>query len=110
MDVKVARNLKRENIADAVHQLSDSIIQKVVKSKRPVIISDAMHDDEFANSKSVMKLSLQSVICLPLLDRGKLLGIIYVNVIFAMIHVKIHITSIERIGGVNKIITRPYYA
>ena len=31
LDVKVARNLKRENIADAVSQLSDSIIAKVVK-------------------------------------------------------------------------------
>ena len=79
MDIKVARNLKRENIANAVSQLSDSIIQKVIKSKRPVIISDAMNDDEFAGSKSVMKLSLSSVICLPLLDKGRLLGIIYVG-------------------------------
>jgi transcriptional regulator with GAF, ATPase, and Fis domain len=78
-DVKVARNLKRENIADAVSQLSDSIIQKVVKTGRPVIISDAMHDDEFAGSKSVMQLSLSSVICLPLLDKGRLIGIIYVG-------------------------------
>ena len=31
LDVKVARNLKRENIADAVSQLSDSIVAKVVQ-------------------------------------------------------------------------------
>jgi len=77
--VKVARNLKQENIADAVSQLSDSIIAKVVKTKRPLIISDAMNDDEFANSKSVMKLKLTSVICAPLLQRGHLLGLIYVG-------------------------------
>ncbi len=79
IDVKVARNLKRENIADAVSQLSDSIIAKVVKTGKPVILSDAMHDDEFSSSKSIMKLQLSSVICLPLLDRGNLLGIIYVG-------------------------------
>ncbi|MCA9673792.1 MAG: sigma 54-interacting transcriptional regulator [Myxococcales bacterium] len=79
LDVKVARNLKRENIADAVSQLSDSIVAKVVKSRRPVIISDAMHDAEFAGSKSVMQLKLTSVICAPLLDRGRLLGLIYVG-------------------------------
>jgi transcriptional regulator with GAF, ATPase, and Fis domain len=79
LDVKVARNLKRENIADAVSQLSDSIIAKVVRSKRPLMISDAMNDDEFSGSKSVMKLKLTSVICVPLLERGKLLGIIYVG-------------------------------
>ncbi|HEY1555084.1 MAG TPA: sigma 54-interacting transcriptional regulator [Kofleriaceae bacterium] len=79
LDIKVARNVKRENIADAISQLSDSIIAKVVRSRRPVIISDAMHDDEFASAKSVMHLKVSSVICVPLLDRGRLLGLIYVG-------------------------------
>ncbi len=79
LDVKVARNLNRENIADAVSQLSDSIIAKVVRSRKPVIVSDAMHDDEFAAAKSVMHLRVSSVICVPLLDRGRLLGLIYVG-------------------------------
>jgi transcriptional regulator with GAF, ATPase, and Fis domain len=79
LDVKIARNLNRENIADAISQLSDSIIAKVVKTRRPVIISDAMHDDEFASAKSVMHLKVSSVICVPLLDRGRLLGLIYVG-------------------------------
>jgi len=79
LDIKVARNLKKENIADAISQLSDSIIAKTIQSRKPVIISDAMHDDEFANSQSVMKLKLTSVICAPLLERGKLIGLIYVG-------------------------------
>ncbi|MGE0869413.1 MAG: sigma 54-interacting transcriptional regulator [Kofleriaceae bacterium] len=79
IDVKVARNLNRENIADAVTQLSDSIIAKVVRSRKPVIVSDAMRDDEFAAAKSVMQLKVSSVICVPLLDRGRLLGLIYVG-------------------------------
>ncbi|MBA2541269.1 MAG: sigma 54-interacting transcriptional regulator [Deltaproteobacteria bacterium] len=79
LDVKVARNLKAENIADAVTQLSDSIIAKVVRTRKPVIVSDALRDDEFSSSKSVMHLKVSSVICVPLLDRGRLLGIIYVG-------------------------------
>jgi hypothetical protein len=70
VDVKVARNLNRENIADAVTQLSDSIVAKVVRSRKPVIVSDAMRDDEFSAAKSVMQLKVSSVICVPLLDRG----------------------------------------
>jgi len=58
LDIKVARNLNRENIADAVSQLSDSIIAKVVRSRKPVIVSDAMRDDEFAAAKSVMQLKV----------------------------------------------------
>ena len=79
VDVKVARNLNKENIADAVTQLSDAIIAKVVRTRKPVIVSDAMRDDEFASSKSVMQLKVSSVICVPLLDRGRLLGLIYVG-------------------------------
>ena len=79
VDVKVARNVNKENIADAVSQLSDSIIAKVIRSRKPVIVSDAMRDDEFSAAKSVMQLKVSSVICVPLLDRGRLLGLIYVG-------------------------------
>ena len=77
--VKVARNLKRENLADALLQLSDSIVEKVVKTKKAVIVSDALHDQEFSNAMSVMSLKLSSVMCVPLLERGNLLGVLYVG-------------------------------
>jgi transcriptional regulator with GAF, ATPase, and Fis domain len=77
--VKVARNLKQENIADAVKQLSDSIIAKVVRTRKALIISDALHDDEFQSSLSVINLRLSSVMCVPLLERGNLVGVIYVG-------------------------------
>ncbi len=77
--VKVARNLKRENLADALQQLSDSIIDKVVKTRKAVIVSDALHDDEFSSAMSVMNLKLTSVMCVPLLERGNLLGVLYVG-------------------------------
>jgi len=51
-----------------VTQLSDAIIAKVVRTRKPVIVSDAMRDDEFASSKSIMQLKVSSVICVPLLD------------------------------------------
>ncbi|HKA90183.1 MAG TPA: sigma 54-interacting transcriptional regulator [Haliangiales bacterium] len=79
LDVKVARNVKRENIADAGALLSDAIIDKVLKEQRPLIISDAMSDVEFASSMSVMNLKLASVMCVPLLERGSLLGLLYVG-------------------------------
>jgi transcriptional regulator with GAF, ATPase, and Fis domain len=77
--VKVARNLRRENLADALEQLSDSIVDKVVKTRRPVIVSDALSDQEFKNAMSVLNLKLSSVMCVPLTERGNLLGCIYVG-------------------------------
>jgi transcriptional regulator with GAF, ATPase, and Fis domain len=77
--VKVARNLRRETISDAVSQLSDSILARVVKTRKPLIISDALTDAEFKNSLSVVNLKLTSVMCVPLLERGNMLGVIYVG-------------------------------
>jgi transcriptional regulator with GAF, ATPase, and Fis domain len=77
--VKVARNLRRETISDGVRQLSDSILARVIKTHRPLIISDALHDDEFKNSLSVVNLKLTSVMCVPLLEKGNMLGVIYVG-------------------------------
>jgi transcriptional regulator with GAF, ATPase, and Fis domain len=77
--VKAARNLRRETISDAVRQLSDSILERVVKTHKPLIISDALRDEEFKNSLSVVNLKLTSVMCVPLLEKGNMLGLIYVG-------------------------------
>src|SRR6185369_8386411 len=77
--VKVARNLRKENLAESLVQISDSIIDKVVKMKKAVIVSDAIHDAEFQNAMSVMSLKLSSVMCVPLLERGNLMGVLYVG-------------------------------
>jgi len=77
--VKVARNLRRETISDAVRHLSDSIVKRVVETRQPPIISDALNDTSFKNSLSVMNLRLTSVMCVPMLERGDLIGLIYVG-------------------------------
>ena len=77
--VKVARNCNQDNIADAVTQLSDSIISRVFEKKEPVIVSDAVGDNMYATSISVTQLKLTSVICVPLLERGSMFGLLYVG-------------------------------
>jgi transcriptional regulator with GAF, ATPase, and Fis domain len=77
--VKVARNLSRENIEDAVEKLSDSIIAKVVKDQKPLIIADAIDTPEFKASESVVNLKVHSVMCVPLMHKGELFGLLYVG-------------------------------
>ncbi len=77
--IKVARNVRGENIANALERLSDSIVDKVIRTRKAVIVSDARNDAEFQNAMSVMNLKLSSVMCVPLLERGNLLGVIYVG-------------------------------
>ncbi len=77
--VKVARNLQRETIEDAIERVSDSIVAKVVKSQKPLIIADALDDPEFNASESVVNLKLLSVMCAPLMHRGELFGVLYLG-------------------------------
>ena len=77
--VRVARNIARENIEGAIERVSDSIISKVVRTRRPLILGDALGDPEFKSSESVVNLRLLSVMCVPLMHKGELFGLIYVG-------------------------------
>jgi transcriptional regulator with GAF, ATPase, and Fis domain len=78
-EIAVARNLRQQDIPPSVRHLSDSIVSKVIAQRRPVIVSDALHDAEFKGSESVMNLKLCSVMCAPLIVQGQLLGLLYVG-------------------------------
>src|SRR5262249_51197791 len=58
---------------------SDSIVRQVIETKRPVIVSDALTDTTFSKSASVIALKLSSVICVPLLAHGEIIGALYVG-------------------------------
>ncbi len=80
LHVRVARHLERHNVESAVQTLSDSIVRKALTTKKPVIVSDALNDQEFNSSESVVNLKLCSVLAVPLLDRqGAAFGLLYVG-------------------------------
>jgi transcriptional regulator with GAF, ATPase, and Fis domain len=79
LDVRAARNVAKEHVSGALEHLSDSIVRKVVESKRPLIVADALSDEEFNASSSVVNLKLLSVMCCPLVDRDTLKGVLYVG-------------------------------
>ena len=77
--VKVARNLKGEDLDAAVAELSDTILAKVIQTKQPLVVSNALEDTQFNSSLSVVNLKLTSVMCAPLMHQGELFGAIYVG-------------------------------
>ena len=78
-EVTAARNLDKQDIPDAVSQLSDSIIQQCIDKRKPLIVSDALHDTQFRTAESVINLRLCSVMVAPLVAQGRVLGVIYVG-------------------------------
>ncbi len=79
MSVRAARNVARESIEGAVDRVSDSIIQRVVATRRPLVVADALHDSEWSGSTSVVNLKLCSVMCAPLMQKGEVFGVIYLG-------------------------------
>jgi transcriptional regulator with GAF, ATPase, and Fis domain len=58
---------------------SRSVIDRVLQSGEPVLSVDAASDDRFDGSRSISHLSLRSVLAVPLVFRGELLGAAYVD-------------------------------
>jgi transcriptional regulator with GAF, ATPase, and Fis domain len=76
--VRASRNVQKEAIEDPSGQISDSIVRQVIDTKRPIIVSDALTDTTFGKSESVVALKLSSVMCVPLLSQGEIIGALYV--------------------------------
>ena len=77
--IQVARTLRKETVSEPASQLSDSIVQKVLRTAQPIIISDALGDAEWSSAESVLHLRLSSVMCVPLREGGNLMGVLYVG-------------------------------
>ena len=62
-----------------ISRVSDTIIDQVIRDRRAVIVSDAMADRRYGHAQSVVDLKLSSVMCVPLLYRNDLLGVLYLG-------------------------------
>jgi transcriptional regulator with GAF, ATPase, and Fis domain len=77
--IRASRHVNRDAIATSGGNISDSIVQKVIATGRPVIVSDALSDAQFSSSESVVALRLSSVMCAPLVSQGQVTGVLYVG-------------------------------
>jgi len=77
--IRASRHVTREALTDQTGAISDSIVRRVLESGRPLIVSDALSDDVFRTSESVVALRLSSVMCAPLVSQGQVTGALYVG-------------------------------
>ena len=60
-------------------EISRTIVENVLTNRLPVVSVNAMDDPRFASAVSVQFSNLRSVLCVPLVAQGRLLGIIYLD-------------------------------
>lgn len=63
------------------HAFSETIARRVLLDRRGILTVDALADDRFAAARSVVDLSLRSVMCAPILYDGEPLGVIELDTV-----------------------------
>jgi len=70
---------RTEDGSEAQISLSSTITRHVINKREAVTVTDARKDPRFSDAKSVSLHGMRSVMCAPLISRGKVLGVIQVE-------------------------------
>ncbi len=76
---QTARNLNKEDIENPKFEISNTIIDKVKLTGEQIFLENALREKNLDKSKSVFRLKILSVICIPLIQQDKVFGIIYLD-------------------------------
>ncbi len=76
---RVARGLDQQTIDEPKFQISRGVVERVAESAQPVLASDAQADERLNLRQSVMALGLRAILCVPLLLKDKVIGVVYVD-------------------------------
>lgn len=78
LELKVLRNVSQGEFEKGF-TASISIISRVEAEKQPIIISDASIEDDYKMQSSVVLHGIRSVLAAPIMLRGTMLGILYLD-------------------------------
>jgi sigma-B regulation protein RsbU (phosphoserine phosphatase) len=76
---RVARGMEQRTIESPAFQISRGLVERVAHEGQPLLTSDAQTDVWLGGRASVVGLGLRSVLCVPLLLKGAIIGVIYVD-------------------------------
>lgn len=79
LDLMAARNMQQEDLDRDEMEISRTIIEASINRGDGVITTNAQQDERFSKQESVSRFALRSIMCQPLLTRGKTVGAIYVD-------------------------------
>ncbi len=79
LDFQVARGIDRSDLTSPAFQVSTTIIREVKQSRKPLLTDNAQYDERFRRGESIMVLGLRSILCVPILVKERLIGLVYVD-------------------------------
>ena len=81
LESKIARDKQKRTIdqSEFEFQISRSTVERVVRSREPVLTDDAQVDDALKAQESIMAIGIRSIMCVPLVVRDHCIGAVYVD-------------------------------
>jgi adenylate cyclase len=79
MEVRIAKGISQQDMESDTLVVSRTVVEQVVRDGQPVVTTNAQMDDRFAGQKSVVGYNLRSILCVPLIIKGTIEGVIYAD-------------------------------
>jgi len=76
---RIARNWEQESINQNEFAISRSVVQRVIDGGEPVLTTNAREDPRFGGQESIIAFNLRSILCVPLMVKSELIGVIYTD-------------------------------
>ncbi len=77
LGVKAHRSREKGSAANEPIEVSRTLLRRVLESGKSVLTSDAEADENFSAIRSIHRLRIKAAICVPLLVRGRVTGVVY---------------------------------
>ena len=74
-DIKVLQN----QVFRGSNMVAESIVSYVTQSKKSIVVSDAQHDSRYINDAYIKERNVQSILSLPIINRGQIAGVLYLE-------------------------------
>jgi serine phosphatase RsbU (regulator of sigma subunit) len=79
LEFRIARGMDRSEIESPNFQVSSSVIKHVAETRQALLTDNAQFDERFQKGESIMMLGLRSILCVPIMVKERLIGLVYVD-------------------------------
>jgi adenylate cyclase len=79
MTITVARNWEQESLDMSESAVSRTVVNQVTQDGQAVLTTNAQADPRFGTQQSVLAQGLRSILCVPLKQKNRLIGVFYAD-------------------------------
>ena len=79
MTTRIARNWEQESVNPSEYAISQTVIRRVIEKELPVLSTNAQEDPRFRGQDSIVAYNVRSILCVPLMGKSILTGVIYAD-------------------------------